>query len=179
MRCFIAIELPRNVRENLFNVQNDIGNDHAKIKWLAKKNLHISLKFLGDADEEKLKLTREALSNIRKKKFILELGKISWFPDEDNVKVIWIGLYPETNIFDLHGEAELKLGTLFKKDERFAVHLTLGRVKLIKNKAKFLDILRNIKIVSERFQVNSFCLIKSELTKDGPNYTILEEYALE
>ena len=179
MRCFIAIELPADIKENLFNLEKEIGNDYAKIKWIAKKNLHISLKFLGEVDEEKLKLTREALSYVKEKKFVAELGELSWFSSKDDARVIWVGVKPENKIFDLYGEVELKLGSLFKKDERFTVHLTLGRVKFIKNKEEFLSILKNTKVKTQSFIIDNFCLVRSYLSKDGPTYTILEKYALE
>lgn len=179
MRCFIGIFLPEEIRDILIKTQEQVGHECAKIKWLSKKNLHISLKFLGELDEEKLKLTREALGNVKSRKFKVNLADLGWFPNDEKIGVIWIDLYPRKEILELHGDIELRLGSLFKKDDKFTVHLTLGRVKQIKKKKRFLEMLNGIKINQTEFNIDEFCLIKSTLTKDGPIYTLLEKYALE
>ena len=139
MRCFIGIELPQQIKEDLSELQKQIGNEFAKIKWVEKKNLHMTLKFLGEVDEDLLKLTETALKNVKFRKFTTNIDNIGWYPNDNKINVIWVGLKPEKELLNLHGEVELKLGNLFEKDERFSVHLTLGRVKHIKNKEKLLE----------------------------------------
>ncbi len=179
MRLFTGIELPENIREYLYEIEREIGNEFAKIKWVSKKQIHVTLKFFGDVEEDKLKLVKEALSNVRFKKFRISLGNIGWYPNEDRVNVLYIGVENEKEIFNLHSEIELRLGSLFEKDNRFSVHITLGRVKFVKDKEKFLEVLKNIKIKNEEFFVNDFSLIKSELSKDGSRYFLIEKYDLE
>ena len=178
MRCFIGIQLPSYIKDALYGLQGMISNEYAKVKWVSKKNLHLTLKFLGQVDEKTLKLTREALRNVNLKKFMVELRRIGWFPSSEKIRVIWVDLNPKKEILEAHGDIELRLGNLFTKDDRFEVHLTIGRVKLIKNKEKFLDILKNIEVKMDSFLIDEFCLYKSELTKDGPIYTILEKYSM-
>ena len=174
MRCFIAIDLPLEIKSLLYNLQHKIGGEYAKIKWVEKKNLHKTLKFLGEIDEEKLNLVKKALNEIKFKRFEANLNKIGWFPNDHRINVIWVGLKPEKNILELHGDIELKLASLFENDERFSVHITLGRVKHVKNKEKFLNLLKSIKVNSEKFVIDEVCLFRSILSKDGPKYDILE-----
>jgi len=176
MRCFIGIQLPSYVKNNLYELQKKISSEYAKIKWVEKKNLHVSLKFLGQLDEEQVKLTREALMNVKFKKFMVSLGDLGWFPSKEKVRVIWVDLNPKKEILELHGDVELKLGGLFEKDSRFEVHLTLGRVKFVKNKERFFEVLKNIKVKWDSFLIREFCLFQSVLSKDGPTYTVLERY---
>lgn len=155
-----------------------MSSEYAKVKWVEKKNLHLTLKFLKNVDEEEVSLFKDALKNIKSKKFKISLGDLGWYPGEDKINVLWLGLKPEKEILNLHGDIELGLGSLFEKDERFSVHLTLGRVKLVKKKEEFLELLKKTKIVWDSFLVNEFSLIRSELTKDGPKYFVLEKYPL-
>lgn len=178
MRCFIGIQLPSYIKDNLYELQRKIGNEHAKIKWVAKRNVHLSMKFLGELDEEQVRLTREGLGNVKFRKFRVGMGDLGWFPSKDRVRVIWVDLNPKKEILELHGDIELKLGSLFQTDGRFEVHLTLGRVKLVKNKEKFFEILRDIKIKWDSFLISDFCLIQSVLSKDGPTYSVLEKFEL-
>jgi len=179
MRCFIGIEMPTEVKDTLYEAERKIGNEYAKVKWVAKKNLHLTLKFLGEINEEEVKLVKDALSEVKFRSFKVSLGNIGWFPGKDRINVIWVGLRPEREILRLHGEIELKLGGFFEKDDRFAVHMTLGRVKFVKDKEKFIDKLNSVKLPWIDFMIKDFSLIKSELTKDGPIYSVLEKYNLE
>ena len=177
MRCFLAIELPESARGTLAGLQVLIGNEYAKIRWVAPKNIHLTLKFLGELDELEIKLMKDALKLVSYKSFNCRLGKLGWFPHDESINVLWVGLEPEREILKLHGDIELALGSLFEKDKLFSVHVTLGRVKFVKQKVHFLKLLRGINVPECVFPVVSFALIKSDLTKDGPRYTVLERYA--
>ena len=179
MRCFIGILLPSEIRDYLFTIQKQIGQDYAKITWVAKKNLHLTLKFLGYPDEETLRLTRNILRSIQKPHFTVELGAIGWFPSDEKPRVVWIDLFPKKELMELHGDIELGFGSLFSRDERFAVHLTIGRIKRISQKEPFFHVLRDIHPKKYSFSITSFCLMKSILTASGPHYSILEEYPLD
>ncbi len=178
MRCFIAVEFPDSIKGILYDLQKRIGNEYAKITWVAKKNLHLTLKFLGDVGDDKINLVQEALMEVKEKKFTVALDSVGWYPNDYRINVVWVGLQPEKDILNLHGAIELKLGSLSKKDERFSVHLTLGRVRFVKKREELLILLRNLSVKKEEFLVDHFSLIKSELHKDGPKYALLEEYPL-
>ena len=52
MRCFVAVALPPDVKALLVLVQEALKRSDAHVKWVEEENLHLSLKFLGDLDEE-------------------------------------------------------------------------------------------------------------------------------
>src|SRR5204863_2199451 len=54
MRCFLAIEAPDGVRKMLVRVQEALRRADADVKWVEEKNLHLSLKFLGEVSEEQV-----------------------------------------------------------------------------------------------------------------------------
>lgn len=178
MRCFVGIPIPEVIKSELLNIQNKLKTGDAKVKWVSKKNLHLTLKFFGDIGESELNLAREALKGVKTKKFRIDMGTIDSFPRGGDAKVIWIDLNPREEILNLHGDIELRMGSLFKKDEKFSVHLTLGRVKMIRNKKSFHDSLEKVETKNSNFLVSEFYLYRSELTKDGPVYTVLERYSL-
>ncbi|MAG50532.1 RNA 2',3'-cyclic phosphodiesterase [archaeon] len=176
MRVFIAIELPKEVRDYLYVVQKKIGGKEAKIKWVSKKNIHLTLKFLGEITEERLDKLKEILKNIKFKSFKIKLSKIGVFPNENQIRVVWVGLKPEEKILELQRKIDESLLELFPTDQKFISHLTLGRVKLIKQKNEFIEKLNNFNVEEMSFEINEFKLIKSKLTKDGPSYEIIEKY---
>jgi 2'-5' RNA ligase len=176
MRAFVAVELPPSIKELLYNFQKQISNEHVKIKWVAKKNLHLTLKFFSEISVEKIEKIKEKLSSLKFEPFKVKLGELSFFPSEDSMKVIWVGLENFKKILDIQGDIELKIGNLYPQSEKFSVHLTLGRIKLIKNKKKFLDSLKDVKIENVEFEIDELVLLKSVLTKDGPKYTTIGKF---
>ncbi len=178
MRSFIAIDLPEDVRDYLYNFQSKLKQLPAKIKWIEKKNLHLTIKFLGEIDDKKLLEIKEILSRIHYNSFEANLSNLGFFPDENHVNVIWVGIEPINQVIGLQQKIDSELLNLFSKNQKFSSHVTLGRVKFVKIKNKFLGMLKEQKIERTKFKIDSFRLYKSILMKDGPIYEVLEEYRL-
>jgi len=77
-------------------------------------------------------------------------------------------------IYNLQDDVDILLQPEFKRENRFQTHLTLGRIKHIKNKEPFLDFLKTVKIQHLNFKIEKINLIQSKLTKDGPKYKIIQ-----
>lgn len=176
MRAFISIELPSDLKDIFYNIQKQLSKDCVKIKWVAKKNLHLTLKFFSEIPEKKLEKVKEVLSSIKFKPFKVSLDGLGFFPSRNYAKVIWIGLKNPEKIINLQGDIELKLNDLYPKDERFSAHLTLGRVKAIKDRDAFLNLINTVKVPGYEFEIKQFNLMKSVLTKDGPKYSVIEKF---
>ena len=175
MRAFISIELPKEVRDELWELQKGFKN-LAKVKWVAKKNYHVCLKFLGDIDDSKVKEVKGALKKVKFTPFEVNLGEIGVFPNESHINVIWVGLEPSSKIINLQSDIEDSLYGLFARAKKFAVHVTVGRVKGVKDKKKFIEKLKSLQVRKLKFKIENFYLVKSELTKEGPKYKILEKF---
>ena len=176
MRVFISIELPQHIKDTLYDIQKQIGSENAKIRWVAKKNLHLTLKFFSKISPDKLEKIKEKLTDLRFKPFKVKLDKLGFFPSQDLIRVLWVGLQNFEKIMDIQGDIELRLNGLYPKDERFSTHLTLGRIKLVKNRDKFLEILKKIEVPDLEFEIRELVLFKSELTKDGPKYSVIKRF---
>ena len=79
MRLFLGIDLPDNVKENISLVRDKFIGVRGKIKWVPKENLHVTLKFLGDVDENKIENIREKLTTIYFRPFRLRLSGLCFF----------------------------------------------------------------------------------------------------
>ena len=177
MRTFIAVFLPKEILDYLYEIQNKLKKElPAKINWVAKKNLHYTLKFLSSVDEKHINAIKERLSRIRFSLFKIKLDKIGVFPNESFIRVIWVGLKSK-KLIDLQKLVDYELLDLFPREQEFVAHLTLGRVKNVEDKEKFKKNLK-INIEEKEFKINEFCLVKSELHKEGAKYEILERFKL-
>lgn len=170
MRCFIAIDLSDEVREELTRIQKEMHSEKAKLKFVEPQNLHLTLKFLGEISDYNLNQIKEALKQIKFKKIKARLNDIGVFPSPNYVRVIWIGLEPAEEIKELHNRIDEALSNTAKNDKRFESHVTLARVKFILDKKAFAKKLQEIKVKQLDFNIDSFKLKKSTLTKTGPIY---------
>lgn len=173
-RLFIAIDLNDEFKDYLFNLQKTLGLK-AKIKWVAKKNLHLTLKFLGDVED--VEQVIELLNNVKFEPFDLILKSLEVF-DKSIPKVLYVDVEPADKVINLQSSIEDSLINLFERDKRFSVHLTIGRIKTYEDKELLIKSISEFKIKSLILTVNSLCLFKGVLSKDGPKYTKLKEFKL-
>jgi len=168
MRLFIAIDF-NELKEYLSGLQSKIDKSLAKLKEVT--TFHLTFKFLGEVPEDKVELIKEKLKEIQFKPFSLTLDKIGVFPSESYIKVIWIGVTPHDQVIKLQKNIENSLKEFnFKKDNKFHPHLTLARVKFVKDKDRFVKNLKEIKIEEKNIEVTDFRLVKSTLKPEGPIY---------
>jgi RNA 2',3'-cyclic 3'-phosphodiesterase len=172
IRAFIGFFLPDEIKKDVLEIQRSIPSFKGKL--IEENNLHLTLKFLGEISEEELNEIRNLLRRIHFRKIECCIDSLGFF-SENFVRIIWLYL---KNSEDLQKEIDEALKNLFKTENRFMSHLTIARIKSIRNKKEFLDKLKEISFDKPNFFIEEICLIKSELKTDGPEYEILEKYIL-
>ena len=175
MREFIAIDIPEEIKKKIVEVQQALLKQGLfEGKLTERENLHLTLKFLGEIDERTEKEERGRLGKVKMGEFKAKLGKVGVF-SESFIRIIWIEL---DNCGEIQNEVDEKLSGIFARENRFMSHLTLARVKSVKDKRRLIDELGKIKISGE-FPVSEFSLKKSDLTGKKPVYREIEKYSLE
>ena len=187
MRSFIAIELPKEIKDTLAQIQETLKKQGADVKWVEPKNIHLTIKFLGEIDEQKLAKVISIMEEAVKDKntFSLRIWSLGAFPKLDYPKVIWVGLKQgdrETKIIAEGLEEKItKLG-IPKEKRSFSSHITLGRVKSNLNRLNLVTVLKNLEGSLEKenleFVATKITLFKSTLTPQGPIYDALKEINL-
>ncbi len=173
MRLFIGIDIPEDVKQLIKNIEDKVASEYGRFNKVKPENCHITLKFLGEVkDEGKIIST---LKDIKFETFKLEIKNIGFFPDENYIKVAWIGFKDDSCLIKLHDKIETILKD-FKKDSKFKGHITFMRVKTLYKKKEFIEFIKTIKLPEISFDVDNFKLYKSTLTKEGPVYEVLEEF---
>lgn len=177
MRAFIALDLPREAINHIKDIQKLIEKQNIFTgKFTEHENLHLTLKFLGEIEENKVKEIKKKLQEVKFPAFEAELGEAGVF-SKKFIKIIWIKL--EGKVFGLQKEIDEALKELFQPEQRFMSHITIARVKNVPDRKKFLDYIKNIKAKKIKFKVEKFFLKKSELKPEGPVYEDIGEYKLE
>ena len=177
IRTFICIDFPDKVIKEVARIQSLIEKQKFTGKLIELENLHLTLKFLGEIEEDKLIEVKQRLSQINFPKFQAKLLNIGTFSHKNNPKIVWLKIGGK-EIFELQKQIDNSLKELFKPEERFMSHLTVARIKYVRDKISFNNYIKNISVKPINFQVGSFHLNSSELKPLGPVYTTLEEYFL-
>ena len=178
IRCFIAIELPPSMREDIRRIED--GLCVPGLRLVRPEICHITLKFLVDVPENQIERISDALKSVRAEPFEAKVRGMGAFPGK-SIRVVWLGL--EGNFSQLHRQVDELLEPLgFEREARkFSPHVTLGRVsrpspQTSKDIASRMDQYKDIDLGS--FPVDRFLLKKSTLTREGPIYEDIEEFLL-
>ncbi len=146
-----------------------------KIKWIEPDILHITLFFLGDTDEKLIPVISEKLKQLSLDftSFKLEFEGIGIFKNIRNPRVIWVGTRENIVIRKLKSRIDDELIQLgFEGEKRdFRPHLTIGRIKWIRNASileEMVKLYENCEI--QRAEINEMIYYESILRPDGPEY---------
>lgn len=182
-RCFIAVDLPSAVKLSLTAAQLCLKAAKDRIKWVEEVNFHLTLKYLGEITQAQVEAIQETLKSIanhhRKSGFYI--NGAGAFPNPRNPKIIWAVIRDSENtLTGLHQEIDdelFKLG-LPREQKKFSPHLTLGRVKDPGPVPGLSGLLQDLK-VKEFVALEEFKLMRSKLTKNGPEYSTISSFELQ
>lgn len=179
-RIFLGIPVSEEIKEKVKEIQEELRKIEGGFKIVKPENLHLTLKFMGEVREEKIKKVKEILGNLDLgKKFQVKVRKVGAFPNENYAGVIWFGLEDGEKIFELHKMVDFGLSKLFSVEKDFLAHVTLSRVKFVKDKEGLKNFLGKFKDVElGGIVVDKIVLYESRLKKEGPEYKVVEEYGL-
>jgi RNA 2',3'-cyclic 3'-phosphodiesterase len=175
MRLFLAINLPQELKSEVGQLIKEL-NDPG-LKKVSPENLHITMKFLGEVDEKQADKIKQNLGEIKTQPFKISLAGIGFFPGENYPKVVWIGLDEgRQELISLQREIDSRMSDLgFKKEKIYEPHLTIARVKFLKDKKKLIEETGRIEI-KQTFEARSLDLMESFLSQKGPEYKIVQEF---
>jgi len=134
MRCFIAIELPEEVRNQLLTLQRRQAALDRGIRWTQPEQMHLTLKFLGEVPDAEVLRTGEAMAAVATKfsPITLAVRGVGCFPPGGAVRILWVGIDDPTGVLGrLRNACEEAFASLgFARERRgYTPHLTLGRVR--------------------------------------------------
>jgi 2'-5' RNA ligase len=181
MRLFISIDIPDEIKEYLSRVKDKLRENISEedmIRWVNTRNMHLTIKFLGEVSENKLEDIKERLRTVNGKKMQLSLSHIGGFPENNQIRVVWVGVKEEEQLSEMHKLVDFSMSKQFLPEKDFKGHMTLGRVKHVRNAESLLRQIKKEKIESHKFNAEKFALVQSKLTPKGPEYTVIEEYML-
>lgn len=184
MRVFIAVELPEEVKKEIARIQSKMTDTANKIKWVNSASMHLTLKFLGEVEKKKLNNVFDATQKITAEfdPFFMEIKGAGAFPHVSSPRVIWMGIEKgSSELTRIAGELEEKLLEYGfpREKKRWTPHITLGRIKQLRDKQLIKKLVDREKQTSGgKMRVEDITVMQSRLTPKGAVYTSLKRFSL-
>jgi RNA 2',3'-cyclic 3'-phosphodiesterase len=183
VRCFIAIDIPPDVKEKIDASLKVFKECRVDVRWIKPEAMHLTLKFLGHIEATKLdevnKLLPDWASSVPP--FSFSLSSWAQFPQKGMPRVLWLGIKEGKDKLCLLAR-EIEKGCLalgFSPEVRdLSPHLTVGRVKGDRNIQKLTEVLRNEKFTSQEVTADHLTLYESKLTSEGARYRVISSVEL-
>lgn len=180
IRTFLAFDIEdKRITRRITEVQGMLGNSRADLKLVKPQNIHLTIRFLGDIQPHMVDAIYEEMKQVTFTPFDVELKGLGVFPKLNYPRVVWAGITKGanelTNVFE-QLEPRLRGLGLSPDTKGFSPHLTLARVRGGRNKARLVEVIRELEDY-EFGAVKAECLKlkQSDLTPRGPIYTTLKE----
>ncbi len=175
MRCFIAVDLDPFITRKIELLQEELVNLDTKL--VEPHNLHFTLKFLGEVDEDIVNGVKTMLKETANdfKPFVFDIKDTGVFPNENFIRVVWIG---GEKLNSLQLAINDSLSKLFKK-EKPSPHLTIARVRTQRHRKEIINFIERHKYVKiGEMLVKTIKLKRSIITSKGSVYEDLAAFRL-
>jgi 2'-5' RNA ligase len=184
MRTFVAIDLSPEIKDQLGDLVNSLRLLARNIKWVARENYHLTLKFLGEISDSQAETVRTVIEEVLKRhqQFLLIMkGTGSFPPGQNRMRVIWAGVAEGKALLGLQQDLEESLSKKgFPREDRpFSPHLTIGRAKVPENQERLRKELE--KCSQKEFgsmSVREITFFQSILHPEGPEYIVISKHNL-
>lgn len=165
MRLFVAIDLPDEARQSVTEICQELPD----VRWLPPNQLHLTLRFIGEAEDSVGTTLRRCLGKIASPPFPLSLSGAGCFPSPRHPRVLWVGLSGCEPLKRLQQEVEAAaVAAGIPAEERpFSPHITLARLREHREADVASFLTRNASFHCGPFTVDAFNLYSSILTAKG------------
>lgn len=190
MRSFVALELPSPVKEAAAQVLRELKRADVDVKWVKPEALHVTLKFLGEVDQDQTPAIVAAMDRACAGRPALELAALGCgaFPGLNRPQVVWLGLEGQVQeMAQLAAAVEQEMAGLgFAPENRpFKAHVTLGRLRRGKGRSSeasarplALALAGLSAWAGPAFKADRVVLMKSTLTPHGSIYDPVHVFTL-
>jgi 2'-5' RNA ligase len=185
---FVGVEIDRRVASAAAAIIRELQRrtarlaPAARVTWPAEERLHMTVRFIGNADAEGSRAIASALEPaIDVAPFELTLGGIGAFPGRGAPRVIWAGVtHGREPLQAVEQEVTRRLTSVGVAPEHrpYSPHLTLARVRDAAGlrSLPLFDGVAETRLGTTR--VEAITLFESRLSPQGPTYVPLQQTAL-
>ncbi len=176
IRLFVGIGLPESLGERLTDLRGQIPG----ARWVPSENLHITLRFIGEVDEDTAVDLDSVLARVDAPSFGVAMRGVGHFESRGQVRSLWAGVERDPALDHLQARVETacQRAGLAPEGRKFHPHVTLARCRDTRA-ARITGFLADHGgFRAPAFPVGAFALYSSTLGRGGAVYIREAEYPL-
>ncbi|MGD0745985.1 MAG: RNA 2',3'-cyclic phosphodiesterase [Verrucomicrobiota bacterium] len=188
LRLFVAIPMPEAIRNEIIGVQQEFQRlvPREAVRWTKPEQFHLTLRFLGDVPVGRVADLQKAVNAVCAGEPALRLRAqgVGFFPNARLPRVLWAGVNDgEGRLADLQKRIESVVQPFTQEPgaDRFAGHVTIGRVKSLK-RPEIEKLAAQAQSVKDRllgeWTANEIEIIQSRLSPAGAQHSLLTAICL-
>jgi len=166
MRLFTAVDPPDSVREQCAALQ---APNKLDARWTSPEQFHVTIRFIGDADEEQAGAYKEALARMDAPSVMCRPYGLDVLPSRRNPRVLIVGLKRTDTLMALYKTVSnaLEEEGLAPEDRTYRPHITLARMDDASPETVHGFLNFHTAPSVDSFRVDTLSLYESILTKQG------------
>jgi 2'-5' RNA ligase len=178
VRTFIAFDTPSEIKEEICKIQSTLKEQRAEVRWESRNKFHVTIKFLGEVEENILPSVISAVKTITAQyhPFPVIYENVGAFPSKNRPRVLWVGCSnTDQQLIRMKDQLDqaLKPYGFDIEDRQFHPHVTLGRVKLPSGLKNLIQTLENVTFEPRQVSIADILVVKSILKPGGSEYSTL------
>jgi len=178
-RTFIAV--PIRVGEEFLQGRSILMDrlSGERISWVDSERYHVTIRFLGETPLEEVRAVRNVLRSKLELPASIELSlhQAGSFGPRKKPRVVWVGFRDPSLFENLRAGVDEALDSIGipPPDQPFRAHLTLGRIRSLKELNGYYNTIDSLKDqFAGKVLADRMVFYRSELGSAGPVYTPLE-----
>jgi RNA 2',3'-cyclic 3'-phosphodiesterase len=169
IRLFVALNLPLDIKSSLSLLKAELRG----AQWVPSSNLHLTIRFIGEVNEQQLQVIKEELREVSFFPFSLRLKDLGHFSGRSGPNTIWVGVDPKEDLLELRTlvDSALLRAKVPLEKLNFKPHVTLAKLKGVSLESLVEYFQAGMGFYTRKIEFNEMVLISSKLRKDGPVYS--------
>jgi RNA 2',3'-cyclic 3'-phosphodiesterase len=174
-RIFTGLEIPKSVAQSLSLLRGGLPG----ARWVDPENYHVTLRFIGDVDDQTEREVASMLGRVRRKPFELRFDALSSFGGRRPRAVI-ATLAQTAALMELQAEHERLMQRVGLEPEgrKYTPHVTLARLRDSSSRQVADYLAARALIAPLPFAVSRFVLFSSRASVGGGPYVVEAAYPL-
>ncbi|MBP7497342.1 MAG: RNA 2',3'-cyclic phosphodiesterase [Bacteroidales bacterium] len=177
----IRIEAEKAIIETIDKIKIDLRAEN--IRWVNTENYHITIKFFGNTEPERIELIDSLLKKLsgNYKAIRLDIFGAGYFKRDSKPKILWLGSRNDKSLISMVTDIDESLVQIgYNKEKRpFKSHLTIGSIRYINNMENFERVIvKHSDRLIQSCYIKSLVFYESILKPGGPEYIELYNYQL-
>jgi 2'-5' RNA ligase len=188
VRIFIAFSLPKQTLDAIEDLSKAFQKkfNYEYIRWIPTENIHLTMKFLGEQNKNKVDSITETIGAIATKFSVInvKMTQMNIFPNINRARGLWIEILDYGDLKHLAEsiDSHLAINGFTKSKRPFHPHITIARFRSKVKRSELGKLAQNIPssipVPVQSVVLKKLSIFESELHPSGAKHTVLSEYAL-